>query len=157
MPRTQKLLIACALTAALAAPATADAAPSGAYGDYSHDGSINACSYSTSQLQGAIGSVPTDIAQYDPGQDVQLEIHRGGATKTVTVTLSAAINLSASLLEQNPVSLMNLFRLISSLSSIMITNYCFFFKCKVPHAFVLSVNYFDIREIIFVCHHAGIL
>jgi putative serine protease PepD len=27
------------------------------------------------------------IAEYDPGQDVQLEIHRGGDTKTVTVKL----------------------------------------------------------------------
>jgi serine protease Do len=27
------------------------------------------------------------IADYDPGEDVELEIHRGGDTKTVTVKL----------------------------------------------------------------------
>jgi len=63
MTGLRKLATFAALSAALAAPAAAHA---GAYGDYSSDGSINGCDYSSSELQNAAGSIPTDVAQYDP-------------------------------------------------------------------------------------------
>jgi hypothetical protein len=66
MRRTRTLLILCAAGAVLALPASAHAGAGSAYGDYSRDGSISPCQYSSSQLQDAIGSVPTDVAQYDP-------------------------------------------------------------------------------------------
>jgi hypothetical protein len=59
-------MVACALAAALALPAGASASVGSAYGDYAKDGTINGCDYSASDLQGALGSVPTDVAQYDP-------------------------------------------------------------------------------------------
>jgi hypothetical protein len=66
MPGLRTLIAVVALGAALAAPAAAQAGAGSAYGDYSSDGKINGCDYSGGQLQNAIGSIPTDIAQYDP-------------------------------------------------------------------------------------------
>ena len=66
MQGTQKLLVMLVLGAALAGPAMADASVGGTYGDYASDGSIDGCAYSGNDLQDALGSVPTDIAQYDP-------------------------------------------------------------------------------------------
>ena len=63
MTGLRKLATIAALAAALAAPAAAQA---GVYGDYSSDGSIDGCDYSGSELQNAAGSIPTDVAQYDP-------------------------------------------------------------------------------------------
>jgi hypothetical protein len=62
----RRLLVLAALGAALAAPAVARASVGSAYGDYSKDGTINGCDYSASDLQNALGSIPTDVAQYDP-------------------------------------------------------------------------------------------
>jgi hypothetical protein len=62
----RKLLILAALGAALVVPASAHAGAGSTYGDYSQNGYIDACKYSSSQLQDALGSVPTDVAQYDP-------------------------------------------------------------------------------------------
>jgi hypothetical protein len=62
----RKLLILAALGAALVLPASAHAGAGSTYGDYSQNGYIDACKYSSSQLQDALGSVPTDVAQYDP-------------------------------------------------------------------------------------------
>jgi hypothetical protein len=62
----RRLLVLAALGAALAAPAAARASVCSAYGDYSTDGTINGCDYSSSDLQNALGSIPTDVAQYDP-------------------------------------------------------------------------------------------
>jgi hypothetical protein len=55
-----------ALTVALAVPAHAGASLSGLYNDYTKDGSIDGCDYSSQDLNGALGSIPTDVAQYDP-------------------------------------------------------------------------------------------
>jgi hypothetical protein len=66
MLSNRKLLILGALGAALVLPASAHAGAGSTYGDYSQNGYIDACKYSSSQLQDAIGSVPTDVAQYDP-------------------------------------------------------------------------------------------
>jgi hypothetical protein len=63
MTGPRRLLTLVALGTALAAPAAAHAST---YGDYSSDGSIDGCNYSGGALQGALGSVPTDVAQYDP-------------------------------------------------------------------------------------------
>jgi hypothetical protein len=60
------LLLAAALLAAPALPGQALASVGSIYGDYSKDGQIDGCSYSPSDLNGALGSVPTDVAQYDP-------------------------------------------------------------------------------------------
>jgi hypothetical protein len=62
----RNLLAVVTLGAALAGPTAAHASVGSAYGDYSQDGAINGCDYSGSDLQGALGSIPTDVAQYDP-------------------------------------------------------------------------------------------
>jgi hypothetical protein len=59
-------LALAALAVALAVPAHASAGLSGLYNDYTKDGSIDGCDYSSQDLNGALGSIPTDVAQYDP-------------------------------------------------------------------------------------------
>lgn len=70
MPGKLLTTLFCAIAlAGLTLPAGAAAADSvGAiYGDYTKDGDVNGCDYSAGQINGAIGSIPTDVAQYDPG------------------------------------------------------------------------------------------
>jgi hypothetical protein len=55
-----------ALAVALSVPAPASAGLSGLYNDYTKDGAIDGCNYSSQDLNGALGSIPTDVAQYDP-------------------------------------------------------------------------------------------
>ena len=55
------------LVVALVAPASSAASLGGIYGNYTTNGSIDGCKYSAGDLQNALGSVPTDIQQYDPG------------------------------------------------------------------------------------------
>jgi hypothetical protein len=64
--RFTQLLALAALAVALAVPAHASAGLSGLYNDYTKDGSIDGCDYSSQDLNGAIGNIPTDVAQYDP-------------------------------------------------------------------------------------------
>jgi hypothetical protein len=66
MMELRMLPVLVALGAALAVPAATHASVGSTYGDYSKDGTINGCDYSSSDLQIALGSVPTDVAQYDP-------------------------------------------------------------------------------------------
>jgi hypothetical protein len=51
---------------ALLAPAHAGASLSSLYNDYTKDGAIDGCDYTSGDLNGALGSIPTDVAQYDP-------------------------------------------------------------------------------------------
>jgi hypothetical protein len=62
--KLRTVLLALAALAALA-PA-AHASVGSIYGDYTKDGSIDGCNYSPGDLNNAIGSIPTDVAQYDP-------------------------------------------------------------------------------------------
>jgi hypothetical protein len=66
MTGQRKLFVLVVVGAALAAPAAAHASAGAAYGDYSKDGRIDGCDYSSSDLESALGSVPSDVAQYDP-------------------------------------------------------------------------------------------
>ena len=61
-----RAFVLAALAAALVVPAHAGASLSTLYNDYTKDGSIDGCDYSSSDLNGAIGDIPTDVAQYDP-------------------------------------------------------------------------------------------
>ncbi len=66
--RNWKWLLAVAgLATMLALPASASAASlQTIYRDFAKDGKIGTCTYTAADLQNALDSVPTDIAQYDP-------------------------------------------------------------------------------------------
>ncbi len=64
--RIRTLLLCLGACAALVLPAQALAA-NGVYNDYTKDGEINGCDYSAGQINAALASIPTDVAQYDPG------------------------------------------------------------------------------------------
>lgn len=56
-----------ALAAVLATLALAPSAMANVYNDYAGSGSIDGCAYSPDELRDALGNVPPDIQQYDPG------------------------------------------------------------------------------------------
>lgn len=62
----KRLLLGAGCVVALLVPASAGADIGSLYGEYTADGSIDGCKHSGAELQNAIGSVPTDVQQYDP-------------------------------------------------------------------------------------------
>jgi hypothetical protein len=67
MRRISKGLLIAGIAVAFVAPASADAASLvQIYKDYSAHGTIDPCKYSAGDLQSAVGSIPTDVQQYDP-------------------------------------------------------------------------------------------
>lgn len=65
--RTLATLITNAALALLLLPSLAQADFQTLFDDYRADGTIDGCNYSQGDLSAGLGSVPSDVRQYDPG------------------------------------------------------------------------------------------